>query len=184
MEGLEELFWKLIKSKVICQSIYAVVTKINDNQTIACEGLETQTIYTDVQLTATETKESYILVTPKIGSTVILSFLNNNINDAYVSGFSDLDKIQLIIAHSQLTINKDGIVMNGGDLGGLVIVQKLVGKINALEQKYNDLLNSCKTQVVTLAPSGTFPMASFFASNLPIAPKTSVGDLENEKVKH
>jgi hypothetical protein len=180
----KELICKIVESKIIEQSVYAVVVKINDNQTIDCEDLVNQTIYKEIQLTATETKDSFLLITPKVGSTVIISFLNNDKKDGYVSSFSDLDKIELIIAHSQLTINKDGIVMNGGDLGGLVIIDKLVNKINDLEQKYNDLLNSCKTQSVVLAPTGTFPMATFFASNLPIMPKTSVQDLENEKVKH
>lgn len=178
MEGLEELIWKVISGKVIYQSIYATVTKINDDQTIVCEGLDTQTVYTDVQLTATETKDAYILITPKIGSTVILSFLNNNINDAYVSGFSAINKLE---------ISAEETVFNGGKNGGLIIWEKLKSDLD----KMNEILNAVLV-VLSGAPISEPGLGS--PSALQVALKTAVAgkttptlsDLEiiNDKVKH
>ena len=51
-----------------------------------------------------------------------------------------------------------------------------------VENKLNDLITACSSQVVTLAPSGTFPLASFFTSVTPLIPTQQI-EIENQKVK-
>lgn len=104
------------------------------------------------------------LLVPEVESIVVVSFLSDD--SAYVSLVSKVSEIQL----------------NGKNFDGLVKVQELTDKLNALENKINDLITACQSQVVTLAPSGTFPLASFFTSVTPLTP-TQQTDIENITVK-
>ncbi len=104
------------------------------------------------------------LLVPEVESIVVVSFLSDD--SAYVSLVSKVSEIQL----------------NGKNFDGLVKVQELTDKLNALENKVNDLITACQSQVVTLAPSGTFPLASFFTSVTPLTP-TQQTDIENITVK-
>lgn len=104
------------------------------------------------------------LLVPEVDSIVLVSFLNDSAG--YVSMVSKVSEIQL----------------NGSNFDGLVKVQDLTDKLNALENKVNDLITACSSQVVTLAPSGTFPLASFFTSVTPLTP-TIQTEIENITVK-
>jgi hypothetical protein len=75
------------------------------------------------------------------------------------------------------------LLFKGGNFGGLVKVQELTDKINALENKLNDLISACKSQIVTLAPSGAFPLSSFFTSVNNLTP-TEREEIENKTITH
>jgi hypothetical protein len=100
------------------------------------------------------------LLIPEVNSIVVVSFLSDD--SAYVSLVSKVSEVQL----------------NGKNFDGLVKVQELTDKLNALENKVNDLITACSSQVVTLAPSGTFPLASFFTSVTPLVPTQQL-EIEN-----
>lgn len=171
MSSIED-FIEAIKKvvDVPVQVITAVVTRVDlDNYTVDVLPDGSKAKLLDVRLkSAIDGVLDGLVEIPALDSTVLVGYINNDLDNGFVIKCSKVSKI----------------IINGGKLGGLVIVQKLVDRLNDLEQKYNDLLNSCKTQSVVLAPSGTFPMASFFASNQPITNITKVEDLENDKVIH
>jgi hypothetical protein len=100
------------------------------------------------------------LLIPEVNSIVVVSFLSDD--SAYVSLVSKVSEVQL----------------NGKNFDGLVKVQELTDKLNALENKVNDLITACSSQVVTLAPTGTFPLASFFTSVTPLVPTQQL-EIEN-----
>ena len=100
------------------------------------------------------------LLIPEVNSIVVVSFLSDS--SAYVSLVSKVSEVNL----------------NGKNFDGLVKVQELTDKLNALENKLNDLITACSSQVVTLAPSGTFPLASFFTSVTPLIPTQQL-EIEN-----
>jgi hypothetical protein len=103
------------------------------------------------------------LLIPEVNSIVVVSFLSDD--SAYVSLVSKVSEVQL----------------NGKNFDGLVKVQELTDKLNALENKVNDLITACSSQIVTLAPSGTFPLASFFTSVTPLVPTQQL-EIENTTI--
>lgn len=131
--------------------------------TCYCEPVNGNADITDVRLMAQKSKG--FLIIPKLNSVVCVTFIDDS--NAYVSMFSEIDEIQL----------------NGENFDGLVKVADLTSKLNALENKVNDLITACASQVVTLAPAGTFPLAGFFSGVTLLTPTTQV-DIENVKVKH
>ena len=132
------------------------------NLTCYCIPINDDADITEVRLMANI--DNGFLLIPEVNSIVVVSFLSDS--SAYVSLVSKVSEIQL----------------NGTNYDGLVKVQELTDKLNNLENKLNDLITACSSQVVTLAPSGTFPLASFFTSVTPLIP-TQQTEIENQKVK-
>jgi hypothetical protein len=132
------------------------------NLTCYCIPINDDADIIDVRLMANI--DNGFLLIPEVNSIVVVSFLSDS--SAYVSLVSKVSEIQL----------------NGTNYDGLVRVQELTDKLNNLENKLNDLITACSSQVVTLAPSGTFPLASFFTSVTPLIP-TQQTEIENQAVK-
>jgi len=69
------------------------------------------------------------VITPKVGSYVMVTRFERF--EAFISSFSDVDKI----------------AFNGGANDGLVLVNKLIDKLNALENKVNSIISTFNTHV-------------------------------------
>lgn len=167
------------------------------NKTIDCESInEDKTEFINVML-STEANDSFS-VYPAIDSTVLILFTSFFklviLIEEVESLICDIDKNHLEMDKDKFVINnndtviqldKEGdMLLNDGSKDGLVVVADLVTKLNKLENTINSLITSCQSVIVTLAPSGTFPLVSFFTGNTPIAPLTQKADLENTKIKH
>ena len=124
----------------------------------------------DVKLTA-GTSNTPFLITPTVGSTVLATFLSKD--TAFVSLYSEIDSIKI----------------RGDQFGGLVKVQEVVDKLNRLEDKINDLVSKYNSHThITTATVGGGPtpgtIAPVTSPETPIAPNTTVSDLENPEVLH
>lgn len=111
--------------------------------------------------------------------------------DPYIVKSTWLSEKLFVVGEQSYDILKDKQVFNDGKYGGIPIVKDpdnsnagLLKKINQLEEKYNDLLTSCKSVTITLAPTGTFPTASFYTTNTPISPTTKEVDISNPNITH
>lgn len=74
--------------------ITAKVTKQDEAAhtiTVEADGIE----YSDIRLTAVNDESETSFVLPKIGSWVLIAFIENSDSDAYVSAYSEIDKIIL-----------------------------------------------------------------------------------------
>lgn len=134
----------------------------------------------DVQLMA-GVNDGMLLI-PKVGSQVVIIYSKMTL--PYISLYSELEKVICIVGDSGVEIAADSIQFNDGSFGGLVKIEQLVDKINALENLVNTILNTLQSTVIPLAPSGTYPFAPLYASVSPIAPITNKSDLENTNVTH
>lgn len=141
-----------------------------DSCTVSVGALE----LTDVRLTAaTDGEDGKMLLTPKEGSMVLVADLGQGTRrDLAVVGYTHIEKIEATC--SQITLN-------GGDLGGLVKIEKLTEKINGLVQAFNS-----HTHTV----SGSAQMGN---TQLPVTATAAAGnwaqelnknDYEDTKIKH
>lgn len=112
-------------------------------------------VVSDVRLRASiEQNDNEFLITPQIGSAVILASLDKDYNHLVVVAIDRAEQI----------------VINGGKLGGLI-------KIEELTKKLNELINAFNNHTHT-APSGaTTPP-------LKTAKTFSKSDYEDTKIKH
>jgi hypothetical protein len=133
------------------------------NNTCTCTPVDGSADFLDVYLSMDKSK-GFLLI-PKTGSLVIVSQISDTV--AFISMVSNVDQIYL----------------HGDSQEGLVTVKSLTTKLNNLENKVNDLIIACSSQIVTLAPTGTFPLAPYFTSVLPLS-ITTKSEIQNTKVKH
>lgn len=132
--------------------------------TVEVDGLEIP----DVRLRATTSDEDEeLLITPAIGSGVVVGSLTGDIADLVV-----------------LSIDRaESIVINGGHLGGLVIVGKLTQKLNALEEDINNLKKVFVSWVTVPNDGGASLKTSVGSWAGKTITKTQESDLANTKIK-
>lgn len=109
-----------------------------------------------------DTNANKLRIKPKLGSKVMVADLYG-------------DKTQLlVVAFSEV----ESITINGGTLGGLVKIQDLTNKLNALVNTFNSHTHSFEGTVEGTACSGTTNPIIAQASGF------SKSDYEDTKVKH
>jgi hypothetical protein len=120
--------------------------------TVDYDGLQVS----DVRLRAVVNGEqSKILVTPKVGSYVMVVSLTDDMTQLIVSAFSEVDKIE---------IDTGKIVLNGGQNGGIVNITQLTQKLNDMVNMFNAHTHAVTT-IGGATTSPVVPAALFNASD-------------------
>lgn len=156
-------------------SIICEVTELNETErTVDVAPLNGDAEIFGVRLQSAISLNNGFVIFPKIGSVVIVTFLNKL--TGYVSTFSEIDKIYID--------SENEIIFNDGSNDGIVKISPLVNKLNAIE---NDL-NKIKSLFSTWNPipndggAALKGLVSSWSSNQ-ISP-TQKTDIENDKIKH
>lgn len=132
------------------------------------------------------TETDKVIITPAVGSVVLVADLSGlDYRELVVLGYSEPQKVDISIGQTTISIDSDGVAMNGGNLDGLV-------KIEALTSKLNDLVGWCKNHthggVITAVSGGSGAPAIGTTGNS--APPTtqpanfSQTDYEDTNIKH
>lgn len=113
---------------------------------------------------------------PAIGS-VVKVCVCMGIDFPFIIQFSDLDKV--------IIFTDTSIQFNDGSFGGIVKVQSLVDKINALENKVNSIISTFNTHVhsgVTTGSGSSAVTPTLITGT--ITPITQVSDINNTRITH
>lgn len=156
-------------SVVVCK-----VTDVNDGKCNAMP-LDGSAEFRDVRLNAVSSPMAGITVTPKKESIVLVSQISRV--DSFVSQFSEIEKIDINIGDIKLHLNANEIVFNEGSLG-LVKIDKLIEKINRLEDKLKNHQHAYvgSTADIVTTPVPADPVLTFLNTNR--------SELEDTKIKH
>lgn len=112
-------------------------------------------------------RDRQILTVPKVGSSVTLGCLTADLNNLVVLQVDEIEKI----------------IVNGGELGGLIKIQELTDKINALVEAFNSHTHLLPVgAVITSAGPSTNPVNVPAITNK--AAKLNKKDYEDETIKH
>lgn len=112
-------------------------------------------------------RDRQILTVPKVGSCVTLGCLTADLNNLVVLQVDEIEKI----------------IVNGGELGGLINIQELTDKINALVEAFNSHTHLLPTgAVITSAGSSINPVTVPAITKK--AAKLNKKDYEDETIKH
>lgn len=157
-----------------------VVSVQGDTCTVKIDGLE----LSDIRLTPTTSeRDDTLLLTPATDSFVLVGSLSGDLNNLCVLAADTLASLELTIGDIGVFIDKEGVVLNGGELGGLVKLDDVTKKINALENQLNQLKNILKAWTPAPNDGGAALKGaiSTWAGNPITITKSS--ELENLKVK-
>lgn len=113
------------------------------------------------------------VIIPEEGSTVIV-------------GFHDEDRGYICLASKvkKKFLDLEQFTINGGDNEGLVIVGKLVDRLNAIEGAHNDLLQKFNQHTHPGVTSGSSSTGTAAPPSTDTVQRTQQDQIENDKVKH
>lgn len=165
-------------------------------RTIDCTPINEGAPLLGVNLQANQEADYGFCLFPEKGSFVVVGFvadgaagvvlLTEKIESAEIvigdtSAVMDADGLRIKTEKMSADINRDNIIFNGGDLNGLVVIQKLTDKLNELKDTVNDLITKYNAHVhVCAAPSSPCKPVDMPAQ--PAKPFNK-SDYENTKIK-
>ena len=168
-----------VSQSIIVCTVTAVDTKA---RTIDAQPIDDGAPLLAVNLQANQDAEVGLVLFPRIGSYVVVGML-----DGYAAGVvlltEDVESILATVGNMSIEMTEEGIKLNGGDLGGMVKVEDLTTRLNAIEDDINNLKNAMANAPITPQDGGAAfkaGMTSWYGATLR---KSQRSDYENERVK-
>jgi len=155
--------------------------------TIDVQPADGGAVYYSVRLRAADADSGMgVIAVPAVGAQVICAM--DSAHSGIMLYATKVDKYSIRLSDSiAIEGSNSGWVINGGNNGGVVLVEKLVDKLNKLERRVNDLLLWMKTHVHTSsapgAPTTTPILPTGMLAAVPLIPSQKV-ELSNEKLSH
>lgn len=172
-------------------------------RTIDCTPINEGAPLLGVNLQANQEADYGFCLFPEKGSFVVVGFvadgaagvvlLTEKIESAEIvigdtSAVMDADGLRIKTEKMSADINRENITFNRGDLGGLVVIQKLTDKLNELKDTVNDLITKYNAHIHTttaiVGAGAAVGVLSPTTSTAQPAKPFNKSDYENEKVKH
>ncbi|MCM1380115.1 MAG: hypothetical protein NC044_08575 [Prevotella sp.] len=169
-----------------------------DTRTIDCTPINEGAPLLGVNLQANQEADYGLCVFPEKGSYVIVGFVadgaagvvltTEKIEAAEVvigdnSAIIDADGIRLKTANMSADFNADNIILNGGDLNGLVKIDDLTDRLNIIEKDINDLKTALSKWVPVPQDGGAALKTEVTDwAGAPLT-ETKRSDYENKKIK-
>jgi hypothetical protein len=176
---IREAIKTIVKSMFLPSNIQGVVTAVSEaNKTCTVKLTDDDVEVFDVRLMALAEDEADkgILIIPKIGSTVMVSPVENLDTMYVLTKYTEVQKIIIDV--------ETDIIINGGNNEGLVKVNELVSDLNSIKSDLNTIKNVFKTWIPVANDGGSaLKTASSTWANQSLQNSTK-NNLQNAKVKH
>lgn len=151
--------------------------------TVAVDSFE----ISDVRITPTLVKgENRIVLTPDVGSNVLLAS-QGGYSNLYVLAADAISKLEIVSGQTSIVADDQGIVFNGGDLGGMIKIEELTEKLNQMRGEFNAFVSVFNSHIHETTATVGIDAVGVIGTPSPNANNASEfkrEDYENEKVKH
>ena len=202
MSGIAETIRKMAQGGRPTVSLMCTVDKVyKDTRTVDCTPLDEGAPLLGVNLQANQGSSFGVVSFPRVGSFVVVGFVAEGsagvvlltddvesvevvVSDKTTRAVLDEDGARIYVGEETSTeLTADGVVLNGGKLGGSVKVEELTTRLNTIEKDINALKNVFSAWVVAPQDGGAAlkGAASTWAGQSLTLTKRE--DYENEKVK-
>lgn len=174
-KSVRELIREIVKDpNAEYYSIPVKITAVDETaRTCDVEPLNGSAEIFDVRLQAQKDGATGFVLIPKVGSIGVVTFINSA--TGFLAMTTDIDKI---------LIDCDVITFNGGTNDGLIKINDLITKLNAVENDLNTLKNIFQLWVPVPQDGGAKLKADATAWSTQTITPTQKTDLENTKIKH
>lgn len=204
MSSIRDMIRELAKGDGDAYSVICTVDAVDkDARTVDCTPIDEGAPLLGVNLQANQGSSFGVVSFPRVGSYVVVGFvaggsagvvlLTDDIESMEITTAED--KSRAVIDDDGVRINvgeetsaeltADGIVLNGGSLGGLVILEKINKNLDQLK-KYAETMKSAVSSGLKAVGAGTAANGMTGASTFDGAMSSAIisfEDMENEKVK-
>jgi len=151
----------------ISATMIATVKSVDKNK-CTCTIENDSAEYFNVRLRPTTGSNNGIVMYPKIGTTVLTVKIEST-EELAVLCATEYESIEMLV---------DSTVLNNGTFGGLIKIQELTNRLNALVNVYNSHTHPVATTGTAAAQSGTATATNAQAQQF------NKSDYENPKFKH
>lgn len=153
-------------------------------RTVDCTPIDEGTLFLGVNLQANQGCTFGAVMFPKVGSYVVVGLVADGAAGVVLLT-DDIESVEVAIggSPSAAVINKDGIIFNGGTLGGLVKVEALTTRINTIENDINELKKVFSSWTVMPQDGGAVLKTASSAWARNKLELTSRGDYENKTIR-
>lgn len=203
MSNLKEVIKDLAKGSRQTVSLICTVDAVDKTaRTVDCSPLDESAPLLGVNLQANQGSSFGVVAFPKPDSFVVVGFVADG-SAGVVLLMDEIESIEVVIGENaaritadengicalmgdatSVELTADGITLNGGKLGGVVKVEQLTERINAIEKDINTLKSIFSAWVaVPQDGGGALSIASSTWAGTPLT-LTERSDYENEKVTH
>lgn len=202
MSGIAETIRKMAQGGRPTVSLMCTVDKVyKDTRTVDCTPLDEGAPLLGVNLQANQGSSFGVVSFPRVGSFVVVGFVAEG-SAGVVLLTDDVESVEVVVSdkttravldedgariyvgeETSAELTADGVVLNGGKLGGSVKVEELTTRLNTIEKDINALKNVFSAWVVAPQDGGAAlkGAASTWAGRSLTLTKRE--DYENEKVK-
>ena len=173
-------------------------------RTVDCTPLDEGAPLLGVNLQANQESKFGVVVYPRVGSYIVVGFVAEG-SAGIVLMTDDIESIEIVVSDktSRVLINedgvslyvdeetsaefsRDGIVLNGGNLGGLVMLKEIKENLDMLKEYCESLKNATSNGIkavgAAMQANGATGATAFDAA---MSGKSILfKDMENKKVKH
>ena len=205
MNNIADAIRKLAQGGHQTVSLICTVDAVDkEARTVDCTPIDESAPLLGVNLQANQESTWGVVTYPRVGSYVVVCFVADG-NAGVVLMTDDIESIEVVVSdttsrvvideervridvgeETSAELTKDGVVLNGGTLGGLIKVAELTSKLNELIDAFNNHTHTLVVGAVNVAGSATAQ-----SNTAPITvpaitgkhTKVKRGDYENEKVK-
>lgn len=202
MSGIAETIRKMAQGGRPTVSLMCTVDKVyKDTRTVDCTPLDEGAPLLGVNLQANQGSSFGVVSFPRVGSFVVVGFVAEG-SAGVVLLTDDVESVEVVVSdkttravldedgaciyvgeETSAELTADGVVLNGGKLGGSVKVEELTTRLNTIEKDINALKNVFSAWVVAPQDGGAAlkgAASTWAGQSLTL---TKRGDYENEKVK-
>lgn len=202
MDNIKDTIRKLAQQNGETVALVCTVDAVDKKaRTIDCTPVNEGAPLLGVNLQANQGSDFGLVIYPEKGAFVVVGFMadgaaglmlaTDKIESAEMvigetAAVIDAEGVRVKTAKMSADINKEDIIFNGGELDGLVIIQKLTDKLNELKDTVNSLINAYNNHThITTATVGTGPAGTISptTSKAQTAKSFKKSDYENTKIK-
>ncbi len=185
----EQQFIKMLKDNILTNetvTIFQAVVETAGDTSCSIRSTADDIVLNDVQYTSTESNDKGIVIQPKEGTNVLVGQIGNDINSLVILAIDEVQKVTIKMPGLELIADENGLELNGGGNGGLVISASVADDINDLKTDLNNLKTIFATPAWTPVPNdggAALKAATAVWAGSTLAP-TVATDLENNEITH
>ncbi len=176
--ALKDFSIKITKSAILVDGVIKDV----DETKATCTVTVSESDFYSVPLKVLKNSKASILEVPKAGTACTIRFKNNNINCPQMYQVHECTKFLVTIGASTLEVTDGLWKFNGGSLDGMVKVNSLITKLNALENTMNTFMNTTYNTHTHISAAPGAPTAPPLPLNTAVFTPTVANDIKNPKI--
>lgn len=153
--NIAEAIRRMAQGSTPTTSIVCTVDSVDrSTNTCDCTPLDDSAPLLGVNMQAGQNATGGIVIVPKVGSHVVVGMVSGG-NAGIVLLTEDIETLEVKIGNTSIVASADTITLNGGQLGGLVLVAELTDKLNGVIDAFNQHTHTLLTGTVAVQGSAT-----------------------------